>query len=1027
MPFLSKLFGNPNLREIKKVEPLVALINALEKDFEKLTAEELKAKTKEFKERLGAGETSDDILPEAFAAAREAAKRAIGQRHFDVQLVGAVFLHKGYIAEMRTGEGKTLTSTAAVYLNALEGRGAHVVTVNDYLAKRDTVWMGKIYHALGLTVGCIQQQMGSYVYEPGYEENLNPKISLAADQPGAKPEEEAGVSLVKVEPTHLRPCNRRQAYQCDITYGTNNEYGFDYLRDNMATSLGEMAQRDLHYAIVDEVDSILIDEARTPLIISAPAEEATDKYYKFAELVSRLAENEDYNIDEKLRAATFTEAGIIKLEQWLNLENIYAEGGVQTVHHLEQALKAHTLFKRDRDYVVVPAKGGSASGGKDGEIIIVDEFTGRLMFGRRYSEGLHQAIEAKEKVPIQRESQTLATITFQNYFRLYKKMAGMTGTAATEAEEFAKIYNLEVVEIPTHRPMVRRDLSDRIYKNENGKFTAVTREVKERHTKGQPVLIGTISIEKNELLSEMLAKEGIPHEILNAKNHEREAEIIAQAGRWGAVTLATNMAGRGVDIVFGGNLESRIAELKSRVTDPAELAQEMEKMKAEWQAEREKVASVGGLHVLGTERHESRRIDNQLRGRSGRQGDPGSSQFYVSLEDDLMRIFGSEKIKRMMEFLRVPEDMPIENRMVSRSLESAQHKVEGNNFDIRKHLLDYDDVLNKHRGVIYRKRREILEEYEKEKAGLGEGASNEAGREAGGEADRAESVVEPGGKEGVAQKGEGENVMEPGGRESATAGSVKSVPDGGRAESALKRRILEMVEKEIEEFVYFHTGGSGSFEWNLKEILETAATIFPVSEEEKQALFKIGESKAEGRLAEAAARTDIIEFLNNVARARYGDLEKQVNNRELMLELEKAILLRSIDTLWVEHLVAIDYLRAGIGLRGYGQRDPLVEYKKETYRLFNELISLIQKEVVYSVYKVGIGVELTPSLMERQGVQIRGAAKEAGAGGGSEGAGVWGAAAPKEFSRDASGAKVGRNDPCPCGSGKKYKKCHGIS
>ena len=967
MSILTKIFGDPNARLLKLYQPLVEVINDLEPAAQKLSDEELKGKTTEFKNRLEKGETLDDLLPEAFATVREAAKRVIGQRHFDVQLLGGVFLHHGYITEMKTGEGKTLTATAAVYLNALTGQGAHVVTVNDYLAKRDAVWMGRIYHALGLSVGCIQQQLISYIYEPGFRADLPPAPSLPTGQAGLsggvaitppdKGETERGsevvAPLVKVEPSHLRPVNRREAYQCDIVYGTNNEYGFDYLRDNMTTRPEDMSQRPLHYAVVDEIDSILIDEARTPLIISAPAEEATEKYYKFAELVGHLVENEDFNIDEKLRSATFTESGIERLEKSLGVENIYAEGGVSTVHHLEQALKAHALFKCDRDYIV-----------KEGEVIIVDEFTGRLMFGRRYSEGLHQAIEAKEGAKIQRESQTLATITFQNYFRLYEKLAGMTGTAATEAEEFAKIYKLEVVEVPTHRQMIRQDHSDRIYKSEMGKFQAVIKEIKERHAKGQPVLLGTISVEKNELLSELLSREGVPHEILNAKNHEKEAEIIAKAGAPGAVTLATNMAGRGVDII---------------------LAKESKE--------------AGGLLVIGTERHESRRIDNQLRGRAGRQGDPGASQFYVSLEDDLMRIFGSDRIKRMMEFLKMPEDMPIENKMVSRSLESAQKKVEGNNFDIRKHLLDYDDVLNKHRTVIYRRRKEILEEYEREKAAVGGQSSTVILNHQSAET-KDSTIVIP-----------------------ANAGIQSGSPIvvGDDSVQTLQKRVMELVEREIEQFVYYHTGGTAAQDWNIKEIYETAVTIFPIHASEKDELLSL-HSRGNGRLDEAIARTEIIEFLVKLAKTRYEELKKHINNPELMLEVEKGMLLRSIDTLWVEHLVAIDYLRVGIGLRGYGQRDPLVEYKKEAYRLFNELVSSIQKEVVYSIYKVGIGLDLAPSLMERQGIRMTGAQKEAGA---------TPLAPPKEFSHTDAGAKVGRNDSCPCGAKKsdgtpvKYKHCHG--
>ncbi len=596
MSFFSKLFGDPNARAVAELQPLVQSINSFEPQLSALSDQDLCAQTNKLRERLKHSETLDDVLPEAFASVREAARRVLGQRHFDEQMIGGIVLHRGQIAEMRTGEGKTLTATVAVYLNALEGQGVHVVTVNDYLARRDAIWMGKVYYALGLTTACINHE-SAFEFDPNVAHN-------------------------DATYANLRPITRKQAYSADITYGTNNEYGFDYLRDNMVWRADDMVQRPLHYAIVDEVDSILIDEARTPLIISAPAEEATQKYYDVAKFVATLIKNAYYNVDEKMRAATFTEEGITKAEKWLGVDNLYEKGGLETIHHLESALKAKAIFKRDRDYVV-----------RDGEVIIVDEFTGRLMIGRRYSEGLHQSIEAKEGVPIQRESLTLATITFQNYFRLYKKLSGMTGTAATEAEEFSKIYNLEVVTIPTHRNMVRLDAQDSVYKSEITKFQAVVKEVKRRYELGQPVLVGTISIEKNEVLSELLSQAGVPHEVLNAKNHEREAAIIAQAGRKGAVTIATNMAGRGVDIILGGN--------------PANLE------------EAEFVKQAGGLHVFGTERHESRRIDNQLRGRSGRQGDPGSSQFFVSLEDDLMRIFGGERVKSLMELLKLPDDMPI--------------------------------------------------------------------------------------------------------------------------------------------------------------------------------------------------------------------------------------------------------------------------------------------------------------------------------------------------------------------------------
>jgi preprotein translocase subunit SecA len=903
MSFLEKIFGDPNKKIIEKIEPTIRLINDLEPKFESFSIEELKEQTTKFRERLGRGENLDNLLPEAFASVREASKRILGQRHFDVQLIGGVILHRGQIAEMKTGEGKTLTATLPVYLNALSGKGVHIVTVNDYLAKRDAVWMGRIYHALGLSVGCIQHE-AAFVYDPEYKNEAVPEE--ASEQ----------VASFKVVQEFLRPVPRNEAYAADILYGTNNEFGFDYLRDNMVTNLANMVQRELHYAIVDEVDSILIDEARTPLIISAPAEESGDLYAKFADLVRRLKENEDYNIDEKMRAATLTEAGIAKMEKYLGVENIYTSGGIAMVHHIEQALRAETLFKRDRDYVV-----------REGEVIIVDEFTGRLMMGRRYSEGLHQAIEAKEGVRVREESKTLATVTFQNLFRLYKKLSGMTGTALTEAEEFSKIYNLEVISIPTNKPMVRADSADRIYKSEEGKFMAVAKEIKERHEKGQPVLVGTISIEKNEILGQILEREGIPHQLLNAKHHEKEAEIIAQAGRLGAVTVATNMAGRGVDIILGGNPPSK--------------------------EEAEKVKALGGLHIIGTERHESRRIDNQLRGRAGRQGDPGSSQFYLSLEDDLMRIFAGDRLKGLMNRLNMPEDMPIENRMVSKSIESAQRRVEGQNFDIRKHLLDYDDVLNKHREVIYKKRRDIL-----------------------------------------------------------------------AAENS-KEKILEMIESEIEQVVLFHTASEQEGDWDLEEIYEVVGTIFPVA---KEVRIKMDDIRrwAGDKAHDAAVRTRIIEYLMELARKAYETLEKNIAEQatklsqdggKMMRQIERGLTIRAIDTLWVDHLSAVDYLRTGIGLRSYGQRDPLVEYKRETYRMFQELLHYINKEVVYSIYKVGLSAEPAPSMMERRGVRLSAPAKDADSR--NQVADI------KAKPRTSEGEKIGRNDPCPCGSGQKYKRCCG--
>jgi preprotein translocase subunit SecA len=664
MSILTRVFGDANEKYLKKLQPTVEKINSLESEFGGFSNEKLKEKTKEFKERLnppaGGGETLDSILPEAFALVREAAKRTLHQRHFDVQLIGGTVLHQGKIAEMKTGEGKTLAATLPLYLNALTGEGAHLVTVNDYLARRDTVWMGQIYHALGLSVGCIIHN-AAFLYDPNYQGEAE-KLDKERDTVGG----------FKVIESYLRPCSRKEAYLADITYGTNNEFGFDYLRDNMVYDLSQRVQRGFNFAIVDEVDSILIDEARTPLIISAPDMESSKYYQEFARIIPKLDPKTDYQIDEKMRAVTLTEEGINKIEKILGMGNIYEERGIKYLHHLEQALRAEVLFKRDRDYVV-----------KDGQVIIVDEFTGRLMPGRRWSGGLHQAIEAKEGVRIQPESLTLASITFQNYFRMYKKLAGMTGTAATSAEEFDKVYGLEVIIVPTNKPMIRKDLPDKVYKTEKGKYTAVVKEIKEKHEIGQPVLVGTTSIEKNEYLGKLLEREGIPHQILNAKHHEREGEIIAQAGRLGAVTIATNMAGRGVDIILGGN-----------PPNPEEI---------------KKVIELGGLHVIGTERHEARRIDNQLRGRAGRQGDPGVSQFFVSLEDDLMRIFGGEKIKSLMGIMKIPEDQPIAANLVSGAIESAQAKIEGMNFDLRKHVLEYDDVMNKHREVIYKKRREILE------------------------------------------------------------------------------------------------------------------------------------------------------------------------------------------------------------------------------------------------------------------------------------------------------------------------------
>ncbi|MDD3285391.1 MAG: preprotein translocase subunit SecA [Patescibacteria group bacterium] len=912
MDLLNKIFGDPNEKIIKELRKTVEKINGLEASFQALSDEELLAKSLEFKERIKQGLSLDEILPEAFANMREASKRILGQRHYDVQLIGGMVLHRGQIAEMKTGEGKTLVATLPLYLNALSGQGVHLITVNDYLARVGAGWMAPLYHALGLSTSVIVHD-AAFKYDPEYSDESQYDERLR----------------------HFRPISRRDAYYCDITYGTNNEFGFDYLRDNMAYTLGQTVQRSLHYAIVDEIDSILIDEARTPLIISAPAEESTDKYMKFSQLVQRLTENEDYNIDEKLKAATLTEAGINKIEEWLGVGNIYVSGGVKDVHHLEQALKAMVLFKRDRDYVV-----------KDGEIIIVDEFTGRLMQGRRYSEGLHQAIEAKEGVKVQKESQTMATITFQNLFRMYDKLSGMTGTALTEAEEFYKIYKLETVVIPTNKPNIRKDLNDLIYRTEEDKFAAVIREIKARNEKGQPVLVGTISIEKNELLANMMEREGLRPQMLNAKNHQKEAEIIAQAGRSGAITLATNMAGRGVDIILGGNPdtndESAVAEAK---------------------AEQEKVKALGGLHVIGTERHESRRIDNQLRGRAGRQGDPGSSQFYVSTEDDLMRIFGGDRMKAMMKTLKLPPDVPIENGMISKSLESAQKKVEGNNFDLRKHLVEYDDVINKHREAIYRRRREILEASEAE-----------------------------------TKEGEDSPLVR------------------------LNALVDAQVKEEIAKVVVFHTAGDKSGDWNLKEIAETLQAMLNVSGQED----KLTELAGEGG---DAGRQKVLDYAEGLAADTYNLLVSDFTQAGIdFVEVAKGMLLRSIDQMWVDHLETMDYMRRGIGLRGYGQRDPLVEYKKEAYRLYHELLDLIRQQLVYSIYRTGDALKMAPAALlnlsqseQPKNLKLEGAAKEME----KLSAKRDNFDLVREKAKDESGKTVGRNDPCPCGSGKKYKKCCG--
>lgn len=918
MSIFTKLFGDPNQKVLKNLEPIVRQINDLAPQFASLSNEELKSKTQEFKNRLESGESLDDILPEAFAAVREAAKRTIGQFHYDVQLMGGIVLHRGSIAEMRTGEGKTLTGTLPTYLHALTGRGVHVVTVNDYLAKRDATWMGQVFGALGLSVGVIQQQMTSYVYDSMYRAQQRVTPEGLTDQGGETDKERDATGSFHVEMDYLRPCERKAAYAADITYGTNNEFGFDYLRDNMVSSAAEMSQRDLAYAIIDEVDSILIDEARTPLIISAPAEESGDTYGTCALVARQLRATDHYTVDEKQRTVTMTDAGIARVEELLKVDNLYVAGGHRLVHHVDAALRAEVLFKKDKDYVV-----------KDGEIMIVDEFTGRLMHGRRYSEGLHQAIEAKENVKVQRESQTLATVTFQNYFRLYDRLAGMTGTAVTEAEEFGKIYKLEVVVIPPNKGTQRVDLGDQIYRTELGKFQAVVREVKARHEKGQPVLIGTISIEKNELLSHLLELEGVPHQMLNAKNHEREGEIVAQAGRRGSVTLATNMAGRGVDIILGGN-----------PVNPEEQAF---------------VRSIGGLCVIGTERHESRRIDNQLRGRAGRQGDPGVTQFFISADDDLMRIFGSDRMKNLMTRLQVPDDMPIEHSLITKSLETAQKKVEGHNFDIRKHLLEYDDVLNRHREVIYKKRRDILKA----------------------------SEAETGALEGVTAF------------------------------------IDEMLETEIESLIFQTTEVAGDAEVDTDELRRQLSTLFQTDEASVEKFLEPLSTADQKDIV--TLRTELIEPMAAYAKERLRAVISGISDERHAVLTLTSVMLRAIDSLWIEHLEALNYLRTGIGLRGYGQRDPLVEYKRESYRLFQELLAFVQKDVVYAVLAIDNAMKLAPNIMQRGQVTMSGAAKTAGGAVVHEGEVVAGASETVVV----NGEKVGRNDDCPCGSGKKYKKCHG--
>ncbi|MEE9154036.1 MAG: preprotein translocase subunit SecA [candidate division NC10 bacterium] len=932
---VGKVIGTKNQRELNRLQPLVVRINELEPDLEKLPDAALTGKTGEFKERLERGATLDEILPEAFATVREVARRVLNMRHFDTQLIGGAVLHEGKIAEMATGEGKTLVATLPTYLNALEGRGVHIITVNDYLAKRDSQWMGAIYQFLGLSVGLIQHDMDD--------------------------------------------ADRQRAYRASVTYGTNNEFGFDYLRDNMKFSLEDMAQPELHYGIVDEVDSILIDEARTPLIISGPADESTDLYYQIDRVIPRLtraatitegklAEIEavregDYIVDEKAKTVAITEQGVARVEHLLGISNLYDPSNIDTLHHIQQALKAHNLFQLDVDYMV-----------KDGQVIIVDEFTGRLMPGRRWSDGVHQAVEAKEKVKIERENQTLATITFQNYFRMYDKLAGMTGTADTEAAEFAQIYNLDVMVIPPNKPLVRTSYPDVIHRTEREKFAAVVEEIAELNEKGRPVLVGTTSIEKSEKLSTLLKRRGVPHQVLNAKYHEREAEIVAQAGRYKAVTIATNMAGRGTDILLGGHPDSLAKEMTRRqeipedgdseevaraveeakrmqqyglldhAIDPEAYGKSLAKVRRLCTAEHERVVELDGLHILATERHEARRIDNQLRGRSGRQGDPGSSRFYLSLEDDLLRIFGGERLQKIMEKLGMQEGEVIEHGMVTKAIETAQKRVEAHNFEIRKHLLEYDDVMNRQRQIIYGERRNILE---------------------------------------------GEN---------------------------LKEFMLEMAEEVLEPLVsvYAHEDTYPE-DWDLRGLSEAMYRQFGVEiAVPTEGLQEMTLGILQGELWEKV-------------QAAY-DRKEQELGADLIRYLERVIMLQIVDAQWKDHLLGMDHLKEGIGLRGYGQRDPLVEYKREGFELFDALVDRVKEQTVQYLFRLqptiaDLAAEVsaeaeTPSGIGRTAPQVRKQPVRS---------------APKQSLKPSlapavavKAGKVGRNEPCPCGSGKKYKKCCGV-
>ncbi|MGH7840528.1 MAG: preprotein translocase subunit SecA [Candidatus Binataceae bacterium] len=882
-----RIFGSKNDRGLKRMRPSVARISELEPEFEKKSDDELRALIPDWRAKLSAIADHEDregamwdLLPEVFAAVREAGKRTLGQRHFDVQLIGGMVLHQGKIAEMKTGEGKTLVATLPAVLNALAGRGVHVVTVNDYLARRDSEWMGRIYNFLGLSVGVVVHG--------------------------------------------LTDPQRKAAYACDITYGQNNEFGFDYLRDNMKFNLEEYVQREHYFAIVDEVDSILVDEARTPLIISGASEESTDTYYVVDRVIPRLKPEEHYTVDEKLRTVALTEDGVTRAEGLLGVDNLYDPRNILLLHHANQGLKAHALFKRDVDYVV-----------KEGQVVIVDEFTGRLMPGRRWSDGLHQAVEAKENVKIESENQTLATITFQNYFRMYKKLAGMTGTADTEAVEFREIYNLEVMVIPTNQAMIRLDNHDVVFKSEAEKFDAVVEEIKDCYERGQPVLVGTVSIEKSERVAELLKKTGVKHHVLNAKNHEREAEIVAQAGRFKAVTISTNMAGRGTDIVLGGNPAGlAAAEAGTREPDDPNFQAALERHRVQCAAEREQVLAAGGLHILGTERHESRRIDNQLRGRSGRQGDQGSSRFHLSLEDDLLRIFGADRLKGLMGRMGMEDGVPIEHRWISRAIANAQKKVEAHNFDMRKHLLEYDDVMNKQREVIYYRRRELL------------------------------------------------------------------------SGAPLKEDILEMCDDQLEEIVNAHADDEKDpADWDWKELEEASFKQFRFRPNFRESLNG----------TKLDTPDDLIEFASERVHQLYDQREAEFSE-PMMRQIEKFVMLQTLDGLWKDHLLAMDHLKEGIGLRGYAQLNPLVEYQREGFDMFEAMMRITRQDVVEKVFSVQVRREADLAQVEQ--VQAQRPQKVVMSHGNERVN-----AEPATIKRD--GDKLGRNELCHCGSGKKYKRCHG--